>query len=75
MYPSYFTLPDDEEDDKENESPYPEVQASVSSIDDPTMPVNTFRVYVLVSFRLELILNFSQLVFGHVFRSFDIWSE
>ena len=59
-----------------SESPYPEVRASVSNIDDPSMPVNTFRVYVLaLFFRLELTLDLSQLVFGHVFRSFDVWSE
>jgi len=28
------------------DSPYPEVRAAVSNTDDPTMPVNTFRVYV-----------------------------
>ena len=40
------------------------------------MPVNTFRVYVVtLSFWLELTLDFSQLVFGHVFRLFDVWSE
>jgi hypothetical protein len=30
-----------------SESPYPEVRASVSSIDDTTMPVNTFRMWFL----------------------------
>ena len=29
------------------ESPYPEVRASVSSVDDPFMPVNTFRMWFL----------------------------
>lgn len=29
-----------------SESPYPEVRAAVSSVDDPSMPVNTFRMYV-----------------------------
>ena len=27
-----------------SESPYPEVRAAVSSVDDPTIPVNTFRM-------------------------------
>lgn len=29
-----------------SESPYAEVRAAVSNIDDPSMPVNTFRMYV-----------------------------
>jgi len=29
-----------------SESPYPEVRAAISSVDDPTMPVNTFRMCV-----------------------------
>lgn len=28
----------------EEESPYPEVRAAVSNTDDPSMPVNTFRM-------------------------------
>ncbi|KAJ7055027.1 OPT oligopeptide transporter [Mycena amicta] len=31
----------------DDESPYPEVRAAVSSIDDPLMPVNTFRMWFL----------------------------
>lgn len=31
----------------ENDSPYPEVRAVVDPVDDPTTPVNTFRVWVL----------------------------
>jgi OPT family small oligopeptide transporter len=31
----------------DDESPYPEVRAAVSSIDDPTMPVNTFRMWFM----------------------------
>ena len=30
-----------------SESPYPEVRAAVSTVDDPLMPANTFRMYVL----------------------------
>lgn len=37
-----------------SESPYPEVRASVSNIDDPSMPVNTFRVYVFSPYLLTL---------------------
>ncbi|KAF9015044.1 OPT oligopeptide transporter protein-domain-containing protein [Cyathus striatus] len=33
--------------DFDDESPYPEVRAAVSSIDDPLMPVNTFRMWFL----------------------------
>jgi len=35
-----------------SESPYPEVRAAVASVDDPSMPVNTFRMCVLFSFKL-----------------------
>ncbi|KAF8641045.1 hypothetical protein AX17_000689 [Amanita inopinata Kibby_2008] len=31
----------------DDESPYPEVRAAVASIDDPSMPVNTFRMWLL----------------------------
>ena len=55
-----LSLPFSSSDFNTSESPYPEVRASVSSIDDPLMPVNTFRVYVLaLSFRPELTLNLS----------------
>lgn len=30
-----------------SESPYPEVRAAVASVDDPLMPVNTFRMWFL----------------------------
>ncbi|KAG8220066.1 OPT oligopeptide transporter [Butyriboletus roseoflavus] len=33
--------------DYDDESPYPEVRAAVSSVDDPTIPVNTFRAWLL----------------------------
>ncbi|KAI0344144.1 glutathione transporter [Trametopsis cervina] len=33
--------------DFEDESPYPEVRAAVSNTDDPSTPVNTFRVWFL----------------------------
>ncbi|THH29741.1 hypothetical protein EUX98_g4449 [Antrodiella citrinella] len=34
-------------DDFNDDSPYAEVRASVSNIDDPSMPVNTFRMWFL----------------------------
>lgn len=34
----------------ENDSPYPEVRAVVDPVDDPNLPVNTFRVWVLGTF-------------------------
>lgn len=37
----------DEGEDTEEDSPYPEVRASVSNIDDPSMPIATFRVLLL----------------------------
>lgn len=33
--------------DTEDDSPYPEVRAAVSNVDDPSMPVNTFRAWFL----------------------------
>ncbi|CCF50911.1 hypothetical protein NDA11_005777 [Ustilago hordei] len=35
------------EDDLEEDSPYPEVRAAVSNVDDPSMPVMTFRTWLL----------------------------
>ncbi|KAG2117614.1 OPT oligopeptide transporter [Suillus clintonianus] len=46
--------------DYDDESPYPEVRAAVSSIDDPTMHVNTFRMWVLGIFYTILILALNQ---------------
>ncbi|KAF8321391.1 oligopeptide transporter [Cantharellus anzutake] len=43
-YPSYF---DGELEEEEEDSPYPEVRASVSNIDDPEMPVLTVRMWIL----------------------------
>ncbi|KAG8832747.1 hypothetical protein FRC17_000757 [Serendipita sp. 399] len=36
-----------EDDGDEEDSPYEEVRASVSNTDDPTMPVNTFRMWAV----------------------------
>jgi len=38
---------DQEYDEEEEDSPYPEVRASVSNIDDPEMPVLTFRAWII----------------------------
>lgn len=35
------------DDVEEEDSPYPEVRASVSNIDDPEMPVLTIRMWIL----------------------------
>lgn len=40
----------DPEIDPEEDSPYPEVRASVSNIDDPNMPVMTIRMWFLALF-------------------------
>ncbi|WFD33350.1 hypothetical protein MCUN1_000163 [Malassezia cuniculi] len=41
------SMPDDDPIEEEEDSPYMEVRASVSNIDDPTMPVITFRMMFL----------------------------
>ncbi|KAF8649748.1 hypothetical protein AX16_005518 [Volvariella volvacea WC 439] len=46
--------------DFDDESPYPEVRAAVSSIDDPTMPVNTFRMWFLGIFFVILVSGMNQ---------------
>ncbi|KAH7915147.1 OPT oligopeptide transporter [Hygrophoropsis aurantiaca] len=45
----------------DDESPYPEVRAAVSSIDDPTMPVNTFRMWFLGLFYTILVSGINQI--------------
>ncbi|TFK28466.1 OPT superfamily oligopeptide transporter [Coprinopsis marcescibilis] len=45
----------------DDESPYPEVRAAVSSIDDPYMPVNTFRMWFLGLFFVFVITFFNQI--------------
>jgi hypothetical protein len=44
-----------------SESPYPEVRASVSSVDDPLMPVNTFRMWFLGILFTLLTSGFNQI--------------
>ncbi|KAF7340037.1 OPT oligopeptide transporter [Mycena venus] len=44
----------------DDESPYPEVRAAVSSVDDPLMPVNTFRMWSLGIFLTILLAGINQ---------------
>ncbi|KDQ13233.1 hypothetical protein BOTBODRAFT_66951 [Botryobasidium botryosum FD-172 SS1] len=44
-FPPHVAYPYDFVDDED--SPYPEVRASVSNIDDPEMPVSTFRMWFI----------------------------
>ncbi|KAF8350168.1 OPT oligopeptide transporter protein-domain-containing protein [Amanita rubescens] len=46
--------------DFDDESPYPEVRAAVASTDDPTIPVNTFRMWFLGIFFTILISGMNQ---------------
>lgn len=51
--------------DLEDDSPYPEVRAAVSNVDDPSMPVGTFRVCVSLSPHLHQVeLTISSFVVG-----------
>jgi hypothetical protein len=54
-FPSFLTY--------HSESPYPEVRAAVSSVDDPLMPVNTFRMWFLGVLLVFLTSGLNQ-VFG-----------
>lgn len=54
--------------DFDDESPYPEVRAAVASIDDPSMPVNTFRMWFLGILFAILISGMNQ-VFSMRFPS------
>ncbi|KAJ7462813.1 glutathione transporter [Mycena galericulata] len=44
----------------EDESPYPEVRAAVASVDDPLMPINTFRMWFLGIFLTILLAGINQ---------------
>ncbi|KAF6766105.1 glutathione transporter [Ephemerocybe angulata] len=48
--------------DFDDESPYPEVRAAVSSVDDPLMPVNTFRMWFLGLFFVFAITFINQIL-------------
>ncbi|KAJ7596747.1 glutathione transporter [Mycena floridula] len=45
----------------DDESPYPEVRAAVSSVDDPLIPVNTFRMWVIGLFVSIVVSSMNQL--------------
>ncbi|KAG6866881.1 hypothetical protein C0991_008818 [Blastosporella zonata] len=47
----------------DDESPYPEVRAAVASIDDPSMPVNTFRMWFLGLF-FTIAVSFTNQLFS-----------
>ncbi|KAF8264679.1 OPT oligopeptide transporter [Lactarius quietus] len=47
----------------EDESPYPEVRSAVANTDDPTMPVSTFRAWVLGIIWAVLLSGNSQFFF------------
>ncbi|KAJ7727926.1 OPT oligopeptide transporter protein-domain-containing protein [Mycena metata] len=44
----------------DDESPYPEVRMAVSKVDDPLMPVNTFRMWFLGLFFTVLLAGINQ---------------
>ena len=44
----------------EDDSPYPEVRSAVANTDDPEMPVNTLRVWVLGTFFAIIIPGVNQ---------------
>jgi hypothetical protein len=46
-----------------NESPYPEVRCAVANTDDPTMPVSTFRAWVLGLFLAIVVPGANQFFF------------
>ena len=45
-----------------SDSPYLKVRAAVSSVDDPLMPVNTFRVWFLGVLSVLLISGLNQML-------------
>lgn len=46
----------------EDDSPYPEVRASVSNVDDPHMPYNTFRLWLLGLIVIIVVPGLNQLL-------------
>ena len=55
----------------EEDSPYPEVRAAVANIDDPDMPANTFRVWVIGACLISMTVhcNTSHLIAYQVLSS------
>lgn len=55
--------PNFDEDTVYDESPYPEVRSAVANVDDPEMPVNTFRAWVIGLFWAILLSGVNQFFF------------
>jgi len=49
--------------EEEDDSPYPEVRSAVANTDDPSMPVSTFRAWVLGIFWAILLPGMNQLFY------------
>ncbi|RXW18921.1 hypothetical protein EST38_g6931 [Candolleomyces aberdarensis] len=62
QYDRYSTSRAESAIDFDDESPYPEVRAAVSSVDDPLMPVNTFRMWFLGIFFIFVITFVNQIL-------------
>ena len=71
------------DDIDEEDSPYPEVRASVSNVDDPEMPALTFRMWIIglvlcmIGSAMNVFFNFRWVVYlfleldlGSFFRAF-----
>ena len=47
----------------EEDSPYTEVRATVSNVDDPTMPINTFRAWLLGLITVIVVPGLNQFLY------------
>lgn len=56
------------EGDYEEDSPYPEVRSAVANTDDPSMPCNTIRAWVIGLIWAIIIPGLNQYVFTHMYR-------
>ena len=74
------------DDIDEEDSPYPEVRASVSNVDDPEMPALTFRMWIIglvlcmIGSAMNVFFNFRWVVYlfwgwilGFFFRAYFVW--
>lgn len=50
-------------DDMDEDSPYPEVRSAVANTDDPDMPVNTIRVWILGMVMAIIIPGLNQFLY------------
>ena len=63
------------DDIDEEDSPYPEVRASVSNVDDPEMPALTFRMWIIglvlcmIGSAMNVFFNFRWVGSGFFFSS------